>query len=187
VLAAGRVERLIAFPDNDRPGVMLASAAQTYLQRFGVAAGQRAAFFVNNDEAYAAAFALAGRGIDVAAIVDVRGESRAGARAERGGLPVRYASEIIATEGSLFGPTLAAVTVRRSGESRAERIAADLLCVSGGFEPQLQLARQAGLPLTWDEGLAAFTAEGSEAVEVLPGNPSPVRERGRGEGLNLLE
>ena len=39
VLATGAIERLIAFPDNDRPGVMLASAAEAYVRRFGVAAG----------------------------------------------------------------------------------------------------------------------------------------------------
>ena len=33
VLATGAHERLIPFPDNDRPGVMLAGAALTYLQR----------------------------------------------------------------------------------------------------------------------------------------------------------
>ena len=40
VLAAGAIERPIVFGGNDRPGVMMASAVRTYLNRFGVAAGR---------------------------------------------------------------------------------------------------------------------------------------------------
>ena len=40
VLAAGAFERPIAFGGNDRPGVMLASAVRTYLNRFAVACGR---------------------------------------------------------------------------------------------------------------------------------------------------
>jgi NADPH-dependent 2,4-dienoyl-CoA reductase/sulfur reductase-like enzyme len=58
VLATGATERLIAFPGNDRPGVMMAGAALVYLRRFGVAPGRRAVVFTNNDSAYAAARAL---------------------------------------------------------------------------------------------------------------------------------
>ena len=36
VLATGAIERPLVFPDNDRPGVMLAGAARTYLHRYGV-------------------------------------------------------------------------------------------------------------------------------------------------------
>ncbi|MGO8205217.1 hypothetical protein ACC735_39170, partial [Rhizobium ruizarguesonis] len=37
VLATGAIERHMVFADNDRPGVMLASAARTYLNHYGVA------------------------------------------------------------------------------------------------------------------------------------------------------
>src|SRR4029077_20859087 len=58
ILATGAVERLIAFPGNDVPGVMLAGAALAYLRRYGVAVGARPVFFVNADEAYESAIAL---------------------------------------------------------------------------------------------------------------------------------
>ena len=51
VLAAGAIERPIAFANNDRPGILLASAGQTYLNRFGVTAGQRVGLYANNDSA----------------------------------------------------------------------------------------------------------------------------------------
>ena len=36
VLATGAFERPLVFPDNDRPGIMLAEAARTLVARYGV-------------------------------------------------------------------------------------------------------------------------------------------------------
>ena len=48
VLASGATQRPIAFPNNDRPGVMLASAVQTYNKRFNVKCGDNISLFTNN-------------------------------------------------------------------------------------------------------------------------------------------
>ncbi len=42
VLATGAIEQPLVFPGNDRPGILLTSAAQTYLRRYGVRVGSRA-------------------------------------------------------------------------------------------------------------------------------------------------
>src|SRR3546814_1341718 len=57
ILATGAFERPIAFSGNDIPGVMLASAAQTYALRYGVLPGKRIVVAANNDSGYEAAFA----------------------------------------------------------------------------------------------------------------------------------
>jgi len=67
VLATGAQERPLVFADNDRPGIMLASAVQTYVNRYGVVPGARAVVFTNNDAGYDAAADMAAGGIDVAA------------------------------------------------------------------------------------------------------------------------
>ncbi len=85
VLATGAHERSLAFADNDRPGVMLASSARTHLNRQGVLPGRHAVVFTTNDSAYAAALDLASAGLDVAAIVDTRREP--GEWARRAGRP----------------------------------------------------------------------------------------------------
>ena len=41
VMATGAIERHMVFADNDRPGIMLASAARTYLNHYGVAVGSQ--------------------------------------------------------------------------------------------------------------------------------------------------
>ena len=72
ILATGAIERHMVFADNDRPGVMLASAARTYLNHYGVAVGKNVGVYTANDSAYAAAIDLKKAGVDIAAIVDLR-------------------------------------------------------------------------------------------------------------------
>jgi sarcosine oxidase, subunit alpha len=49
ILATGALERPIAFAGNDRPGVMLSSAAMDYLDRFDVLVGDRLSLVATND------------------------------------------------------------------------------------------------------------------------------------------
>ena len=81
VLAAGAIERPLVFGDNDRPGVMLAGAVRTYLNRYAVAPGRRAVVFGTNDETARTVADLARAGVHVAAVVDPRRER---ARQHRG-------------------------------------------------------------------------------------------------------
>ena len=75
VLAAGAIERPLVFPGNDRPGVMLADAARTYLNRYGVRCGTRAVVVTAHDAAYGAALDLHRAGVAIAAIADARAEA----------------------------------------------------------------------------------------------------------------
>ncbi|CAN5211107.1 hypothetical protein BH10PSE7_BH10PSE7_03860 [soil metagenome] len=51
ILATGAIERPLAFANNDRPGIMLASAARALVTRYGVAPGANGIVFTNNDDA----------------------------------------------------------------------------------------------------------------------------------------
>ena len=72
VLATGAIEQPLVFPGNDRPGIMLAGAAQSYLHRYGVRAGSRAVVVTATDSAYRVALDLQAAGVEIAAIADVR-------------------------------------------------------------------------------------------------------------------
>ncbi len=166
ILATGTVERLIALPNNDRPGVMLATAARAYVNRYGVAAGTSAVFFINNDEAYAAVRDVAAAGVSIAAIIDPRQPTPISSEASASGLPVLFGSEVCKVEGSRC---VRAVRVRRVGESTTRRIPCDLLCLSGGYTPQTQLATQAGLPLHWNQDIAGFAASDTRGSMMAAG------------------
>ena len=75
ILAAGALERSIAFPLNDRPGIMQASAVRSYLNRWGVSPGKRVAIFGNNDDAHRTAADLTAAGVKVAALIDTRDDA----------------------------------------------------------------------------------------------------------------
>ena len=72
VLATGAFERPLVFPDNDRPGIMLAEAARTLAARYGVKPGSRIVVATAHDSGYRAALDLAATGIEIAMIADLR-------------------------------------------------------------------------------------------------------------------
>ncbi|MFF9779150.1 sarcosine oxidase subunit alpha family protein [Streptomyces sp. NPDC013978] len=167
VLATGAHERSLAFADNDRPGVMLASSARTHVNRHGALPGRRAVVLTTNDSAYAAALDLASAGLDITAIVDTRPEPGEWAeRARAAGIEVLAGHAVTGTEGE---PRLTAVTVAPYGESTGQReFAADLLLVSGGWNPVAHLFSQAGGKLRHDEALGSFVPDTCrQAVEVV--------------------
>ncbi|MFG2122785.1 sarcosine oxidase subunit delta family protein [Streptomyces sp. NPDC048710] len=166
VLATGAHERSLAFGDNDRPGVMLAASARTYLHRYAVLPGRHAVVFTTNDSAYAAALDLAAAGVDIAAIVDTRPEPGEWAgRARAAGIEVLAGHAVTGTEGV---DRLTAVTVAPYGDTAGQReFAVDLLLVSGGWNPVAHLFSQAGGKLRHDDVLGTFVPDSCrQAVEV---------------------
>jgi sarcosine oxidase subunit alpha len=157
VLATGAHERPIAFADNDRPGVMLSGAARLYADRFGVAPGERAVLFTTNHAGYDAAFALADAGLEIAAVVDTGPGGRAADEARARGIGVRTRSAVTGTVGD---PRVSAVHVAGPGGSTAT-IGADLLMVSGGWNPAVQLWRAIGGGLRYDPDRACFVPDGT--------------------------
>lgn len=154
VLAAGAIERPIVFGGNDRPGVMMASAVRTYLNRFATPAGRRAAIFTGCDDAWTTAFDLVGNGIPVEAIVDMRTEvdSRLTDKANRLNIRTLAGAQIVGTHGSR---DLNAVSVR-TADGRTSDIAVDVLAMSGGWNPNLALTTHLGGRPSWSDTLSGF-------------------------------
>ncbi len=118
VLATGALERPIPFPGNDRPGIMLASAAASYVVRYGVLPGRRFALATTNDSGVESASVLQDAGAELVEVFDLRMGNR--------------------IDGS----------------------AADLLLVSGGWNPNLSLWGQARGGLRFDKRIGAYVPEG---------------------------
>ena len=154
VLAAGALERPIVFGGNDLPGVMLASAVRTYLNRFGVVSGERSIVFTATDDGWTTAFDLAAAGIDVRAIVDPRSEVaplllKAGKRI---GAQVMLGAEVIAAHGRR---QLTSVSVRDQ-QGYVQRLQVDMLAVSAGWSPSVGLTTHLGKRPHWRKDIFAF-------------------------------
>ncbi len=178
IVAAGAHERPVVFADNDRPGILLAGAARTYLHRYGVLVGSRVVVFTTNDSAYAAAFDLHDHGAVVAAIVDVRAEAGPWARAgaQDRGIAVHRGSVITATSGADRVTAVSYAPLGPDGEvaGEATEIAADTLLVSGGWNPAVHLYSQAGGTLRYDDGLGAFVPDRAVAGLAVTGSAAGV-------------
>ncbi len=103
IIATGGIERHMVFSGNDRPGVMLASAARTYLNHYGVAVGRNVGIYTSNDSAYWAAIDLKKAGVDVAAIVDIRDNPNGPAvdAAREAGIELNPGRAVVRTDGRL--------------------------------------------------------------------------------------
>ena len=161
VLATGALERPLVFADNDRPGVMLAGAARTYLARYGVRPGGRAVVTTNNDSAYRAALDAAEGGVEIAAIVDVRPEPRGALPrlARERGIEVVRGSAVTAVKGArrVAGVDVMALNGDASGvQGRRRAFDCDLVMMSGGWNPTVHLFSQSGGRLDWNARIASF-------------------------------
>ncbi|GAB4296589.1 MAG: sarcosine oxidase subunit alpha [Roseovarius sp.] len=146
ILATGALERPIAFAGNDRPGVMLAGAVRAYVNRWCVSPGRSVAVFGNNDDAHRTAADLLAAGVHVSALIDARHDARCDLD-----VPFLAGAQVSAAHGRRG---LEAVTVIAG--ARREKIAADCLAVSGGWNPTLHLSCHLGARPEWREDIAAF-------------------------------
>ncbi|MCK0151939.1 sarcosine oxidase subunit alpha family protein [Marivita sp. S6314] len=164
ILAAGATERPIAFEQNDRPGIMLASALRSYVNRWAATPAKRVAVFTNNDDGHRTAADLHAQGVKIAAVIDTRADGPVSRDYE-----VLQGAQVSDTMGRL-GLTFVKVQLADGSERTLE---CGALGVSGGWNPNVHLAsHQRGRP-TWQDDIAAF----------VPGDALPVGMSAAGAAL----
>ena len=146
ILAAGALERPIAFQNNDRPGIMLAGAISAFVHRYGAVPGKEITLFANNDSARQTARSLMAAGLSVKAIIDSRDDAP-----DEPGTTVHKGAVVIDTKGRLG---LTEITVRKG--TTDFKIATDCLGLSGGWNPSVHLTCHLNGRPRWSEDLAAF-------------------------------
>ncbi len=157
ILASGAIERPLVFGGNDRPGVMMASAVSTYLNRFAAAPGKRAVVFTTTDSGWDTARDLAGAGVAVAAVVDARPADE-GRIAQAQALGVEALFGAVVTD--VRGHRVKAVDVRTAAGG-TRRIACDLLAMSGGWNPAIGIGSNLGARPIWSDAIHSFVLDGA--------------------------
>lgn len=161
VLATGAHERPLVFAGNDTPGVLLAGAVRTYLNRYAVVAGRKVVVATTNDSAYETVEDLVSAGVEVVAVLDARTDlSARAAEVSDSGVRIIPGSTVERAEADPATGLLTKVDVGKLGDADevayAETLDADLLAVSGGWSPVVHLHSQRQGTLRWDDELAAF-------------------------------
>ena len=152
ILATGAMERSMAFGHNDRPGVMTAAAAQVYLKRYDVLPGQKIIIATNNDSVYGTAGDLSAAGADVT-VIDARSE---GTSEIPSGIACRFGMAPLEVIGKRKVTGLRFAAPDETGWREAGRQNGDLLLVSGGWSPVVNLLSHRGNKPEWNEELACF-------------------------------
>ena len=154
VLAAGAIERPLVFGNNDRPGIMLAGAVRTYLNRFGVASGSNAIVFVNNDDAASTVSELAAAGVSVSALVDPRPVMSpvVESLAKKTGIRVISGGSV---ERALGSKSVSGAEIRLQ-DGNLLTLPCDLIAMSGGWNPSVHLTTHLNGRPVWNSSIAAF-------------------------------
>lgn len=188
VFATGAIERPLVFADNDRPGVMLASAAQSYLNRYAVAIGRRIVVAANNDSAWHSAAELAAGGAEVT-VIDQRLEVDATLRqlAEQSRLSVQLGTVLTRALGRR---SVTGVRVTAIDDARERSLDCDLICMSGGWSGTVHLTSHNGVKPVYRSDVDTFVPGKLAAGQFAPGAVSGAFElseviaAGTGAGSN---
>ncbi len=144
IIATGGWERPFVFENNDRPGILLASAAQRLVHLDRCKIHGPAVIVTDNPQGYRVAHQLAKAGTTIAAVVDLNESPSAPAE----GLPVRAGKMILSTQGTAH--VTAAVIGSGPNPTGREIIPCRWIIEAIGFNPATSLLYQAGCTLAHD-------------------------------------
>ena len=168
ILATGAMERMVAFGNNDMPGIMTASAANTYINRFGVLPGEKVLVATNNDSAYSPALSLVKAGADVT-LLESRNSvpDNINGLMKTKGVEVKTANTALSAAGKKHIGSLDLANYTGGGWAAGETLDCDLLLVSGGWSPVVNLLSHRGVKPVWDNSNLCFIApENEEPIQM---------------------
>ncbi len=155
IISTGAIERPQVFHNNDRPGIMLASAVKKYIDYYGVRCGLENVIFTNNDSAYETALSLHKSGTKLNAIIDIRDNSSSEIvnQVKNLGIQIYWNHTVVDTKGY---KRIDKVTVMKLNDKGNDVIGkkidlnCDCLAISGGWTPMVHLFTQSGGKLRFD-------------------------------------
>jgi sarcosine oxidase, subunit alpha len=197
VLATGGFDQPIVFANNDRPGIMFVDAAQRLIRLYGVKPGERTVIATSNRLGYEATLDCLEAGIEVAAIIDLTdGSAATDALAKAHGIRVLKRHAPVNSKGRKRLTSVAVAPLVGSGEAgnTSDWISADLMLMSVGYTPALNLASHAGAKVHYDASIAMHRATGGPDWLSLAGfaagegaeginHPYPIFHGGKGKNF----
>jgi sarcosine oxidase, subunit alpha len=196
IISTGSIERPLVFGNNDRPGIMLASAAKEFMKVYGVLVGKKPIIFTNNDSAYDTAIEFKKNGIDPI-ILDVRENSESSVikEAKNLNIDIKFTYGVVNTHGyrKVKSAVIGKLNKERTNYESLETIDCDCICVSGNWTPTVHLSSQSGNKLKFDEKVNAFIPGQSKQNECTLGSAKgsnslkKILEEGFNKGFELSQ
>lgn len=162
VMTTGAIERPFVFGGNDKPGVMLAGAARTYVNRYAILPGRNIVVATNNDSAYGVALDLARAGATVR-LLDTRANTPDDLTEPllQAGVKIFAGHGILAACGHNCVKKAIVAPVDSNGRAtgKSSTLACDLIAVSAGWSPIVHLWSQRQQKPIFNETMACFVPE----------------------------
>lgn len=155
VMAAGAQERLIAFPNNDLPGVYGAGAVQTLMNVYGVMPGKRILMVGAGNIGLIVSYQLMQAGVKVVGILEamprIGGYWVHAAKVRRLGVPIMLHHSIKAALGEKWvtGAVIQKLDDTFCPTGYEEKIDCDAICLAVGLTPTNELLWQAGCEMKY--------------------------------------
>ncbi len=166
ILATGAIERPMVFAGNDTPGVMSASAVQTYIHRYGVVPGRSILFFTNNDSAYPVAIQAQKAGANVE-IIDIRKNENGHWQVQADKEKIQIHSSAAIVGSMLNNGDIMSVHLGKLNGNTATHYSSHAyhkIAVAGGWTPTVHLFSHSGGKLKWNQRLNAFVPDVSNPL-----------------------
>ena len=173
IISTGSIERPLVFGNNDRPGIILASAAREYLKVYGVLVGKKPIIFTNNDSGYDLAIDFKKNGIDPL-VLDTRSssESQVVKEAKNLNINIKFSHGVVNAKGykKVNSALIGKLNEKKNEYESLETIMCDSICVSGNWTPTVHLSSQSGNKLKFDEKVNSFIPNQSKQNESTVGS-----------------
>ncbi|MDR1511015.1 MAG: NAD(P)/FAD-dependent oxidoreductase [Synergistaceae bacterium] len=157
VMATGAQERLIAFPNNDLPGVYGAGAVQTLMNVYGVSPGCRVLMVGAGNIGLIVSYQLLQAGVHVAGILEVMpnigGYWVHAAKIRRLGVPILLRHTIRAALGV---KTVQGALVESLVTGERFQLDCDIICMAVGLTPTSEMLWQAGCAMKYVPELCGY-------------------------------
>ena len=150
IVATGAKQIPYIFRNNDLPGIMLGAGTQRLMNLYGVKPGRRAVVVTDDDTGYSLTVELLEAGIQVAALVDRRSETQGQTNLNQAGVATHLAHHIVRAHGTRH---VRGLTIAHNTTGKKARIACDLVCIAGPYQPESALLQQAGCRMAYDADL----------------------------------
>ena len=160
IIATGAQERMLPFPNNDLPGIYGAGGIQTLMNQYGVKPGERALIVGAGNIGLIVAYQLLQAGVEVIAILEamdrIGGWWVHAAKVRRYGVPILLRHTISRAIGKdkVEGAVIAEITP--DGLKDKYQVECDLIGISVGLTPTVDLLRQANVKMKYVAFMGGF-------------------------------
>ncbi|MEQ1576751.1 MAG: 2Fe-2S iron-sulfur cluster-binding protein [Hyphomicrobium sp.] len=178
IIASGAFDQPLVFSNNDRPGIMFADAAQRLMRLYGVKPGTRAVIATSNRFGYETALDLLDAGIEIAAIADLNATPSGSAfeALKARGVRIMAGCTLADSKGNRHVESVAVAKITGEGTASSVRdwLSCDLVVMSVGYTPALNLASHAGAKVVYDPAISMHRTENMPQGIVLTGSAAGI-------------